>query len=468
MEIVPRVLSPLTFVILARILAPQDFGVLAIAQVAISFCYLFWDAGLEKALIQTKESLDEAANIVFWINLGLGFLIYGVLFLTAPLLANFFNSPASCDVLKVLGLQIFIGSLSTVQVGLFLRKLDFKKLFWARLANSAIPAFVSIPLAYLGYGVWALVASSLAGALINMIILWLQSPWRPKFSFDMAVAREMGNFGIWVIFDSFIGWFISQGDAVVIGRYLGVKDLGIYRTGRNMIDIVFALTLNPIQPILYPAFSALHRDKAGLQSFLHKTNRILMALSLPIGTGIMCIASPLVAVVLGAKWQGVEVVLSIMGLQMSLGWLIGANPEIYRAMGRPDVQSKIGIITIPLYLIVYFLAAPLGLRAFVLARLGLTLFVLPVHVFMAVKLLDLPYLYLWNSGKPMILSTICMISTIFGTKWILEISSIPRPAIVDLVFFTLLGIIIYMLALWTLDKEFVLQVRDLAKKAFGG
>ena len=86
MEIAPRALSPLTFVILARILAPQDFGVLAIAQVAISFCYLFWDAGLEKALIQTKESLDEAANVVFWINLGLGFCIYTVLFLAAPFL----------------------------------------------------------------------------------------------------------------------------------------------------------------------------------------------------------------------------------------------------------------------------------------------------------------------------------------------------------------------------------------------
>ena len=465
MEVVSRAVSPLTFVILARILSPRDFGVLAIAQIAISFCYLFWDAGLQKALIQTREPLEKAANVVFWINLTLGLVIYAVLFATAPLLAIFFNSPASCAVLQVLGLQIIIGAFSTVQQGLFLRDLDFKLLFWARLATAAIPALVAIPLAYLGYGVWALVVSSLVGAFINLVILWVRSPWRPQFCFDTGIARKMANFGSWIVLDSFIGWFISQGDAVVVGRYLGVRDLGIYRTGRNIIDILFGLTLNPIYPILYPAFSALHGDKEALRSFLHKTNRIIMALTLPIGTGIMCIASPLVAVVLGEKWRGVEIVLSIMSLQMALGWLVGANPEIYRAIGRPDVQTKIGFICIPLYLLVYIVAAPLGLTAFVFARLGLALIALPIHVWMAVKLLNLSYLYLWETGKPMILSTTFMVLTISGIKWMLEMSHFMRPPIVDLLAFILIGIVIYMGSLWLLDKSFVLQVRNMVRKS---
>jgi O-antigen/teichoic acid export membrane protein len=464
-EVVSRVVSPFTFVILARILAPEDFGIIAIAQIAISFCYLFWDAGLEKALIQTREPLEKAANVVFWINIALGLLLYVVLFVSAPLLAIFFNTPAAGVVLQVLGLQIIISSLSTVQQALLLRDLNFKLLFWARLATAAIPALVSIPLAYLGYGVWALVASSLAGAFINLLILWIRSSWRPQFCFDMSIAKKMANFGSWIVLDSLIGWFISQGDAVVVGRFLGIRDLGLYRTGRNIVDILFGLTMNPIHSILYPSFSALQGDKEALQVFLHKANRIIMSLTLPIGTGIMCIASPLVVVVLGAKWQGVDVVISIMGLQTALGWLVGANPEIYRAMGRPDLQTKIGIFCIPLYLIVYFVAAPLGLKAFVFARLGLTLVVLPVHVWMAVKILNLSYLYLWETGKPMILSTIFMVLTIIGINWMMDVTDLIRPVIVDLLTFTITGIVVYLGSLWIIDKSFVVQTKNMVRKA---
>lgn len=438
---------------------------LAIAQIAISFCYLFWDAGLQKALIQTRENLEKAANVVFWINLALGLIIYVALFLTAPLLASFFNSPPAGIVLQVLGLHIIIGALSTVQQGLFLRDLDFKLLFWARLATAAIPAFVAIPLAYLGYGVWALVGSSLIGALINLIILWARSAWRPRLTFDTGIARQMANFGSWIVADSLIGWFISQGDAIIVGRFLGVRDLGIYRTGTNIINILFGLTLNPIYPILYPAFSALNGDKESLRSFLFKTNRIIMAITLPIGAGIMCMATPLTAVVLGEKWQGIEIVLSIIGIQMALGWLVGVNPEIYRAVGRPDVQTKIGFISIPLYLFVYLVAAPLGLTAFVLARLGLTLVTLPVHIGVAVRLLDVSYLYLWETGKPMILSTMFMALSVTGIKWILDMSHLTRSPTFDLLSFTSICIMVYMGSLYALDKSFVMQIRDTVRKA---
>lgn len=465
-EVVSRSVTPLTFIALARILAPQDFGVVAVAQIAISFCSLFWDAGLEKALIQTKEPLDKAANVVFWTNIILGLVIYCILFTISPLLSVFFNSPASGPVLQVLGLQIIIGSLSTVQQALFLRDLNFKQLFWAKLATAAIPAVVSIPLAFIGYGVWALVASSLTASMMNLIILWVRSPWRPNYSFDAAIARKMSNFGIWIVIDSFAGWFISQGDALVIGRFLGVGNLGFYRTGRNVIDLLFGITMNPIYPILYPAFSALHADKEALRSFLYKANRIIMSLTFPMGLGLMCIASPLVMVVLGEKWHGTEIVLSVLGLQTALGWLVAANPEIYRAMGRPDVQTKIAFLTIPIYMLVYFMAAPYGLTVFLFARLGLTLVGIPVHVFMAVKILNLSYYYLWEMGKKIMLSAMFMVLTIYGIKLMLEMSHCIRPPIVDLLVFTLSGAVTYLGALYLLDKQFVLQACNMVKKAY--
>ena len=463
MAVVTRTLTPLNFIILAKLLTPNDFGLLAIAQISISFSTLLWDAGLQKALIQTREPLEKAANIVFWINLALASIMYIIIFLTAPYLAVFLGSPESCIVLKVLSIQIIIGAFSAGQQSIFIRSFRFKLLFWTKLVKALIPIIVAVPLAYYGYGVWALVASSLSGSMINMIILWTMSSWRPKFYFDFNIAKKLTNFGSWIILDSLIGWLISQGDAVLVGRFLGTRDLGLYRTGRNIINVLFGLTLNPILPILYPTFSALQSDKDSLQRSLQKINKTIMALSLPIGTGMMCIASPFTSIVLGEQWKGIEIVLTILGLQTAFGWLTGANPEIYRALGKPDVQTKIALFSAPLYLGIYFFTVPFGLTPFLFARLGLSIITLPVHIFMLVKVLNVNYMYLWHSGKPIFISTIFMLISIYSMKWAFIGNLSGSPAI-DFSATVFIGIVTYSASLWILDKPFILHLSRLTRK----
>ena len=178
-------------------------------MIAISFSQLFWDAGLSKALVQTKQAPEEAANVVFWTNFVLGILIYVVLFVTAPAIALFFRSPASGPVLRVLGFQIVIASLSSVQQALFVRDLDFRGLFWIKLLTAFVPGLFSVPLALFGYGVWALVGGSLAGQTLNLWLLWQRSPWRPKATFDMTLVRTLFRFGFWVLLESLGAWSLS-------------------------------------------------------------------------------------------------------------------------------------------------------------------------------------------------------------------------------------------------------------------
>jgi len=220
-EIVSRTASPIVLVVLARLLTPDDFGVVATSMIAISLSQMFWDAGLSKALVQTQEPLDEASNVVFWTNTFLGVLVYLVLLLSAPLIATFFHSPASGPVLRVLGLQIIIGSLTSVQQALFIRDLDFRGLFWIKLLTAFFPGLFSIPMAFFGYGVWALVAGSIAGQLLNLLLLWNYSSWRPKFQYNVPCARKMLCFGLWVMAEAFGGWLIMWGDGLVVGKYLG-------------------------------------------------------------------------------------------------------------------------------------------------------------------------------------------------------------------------------------------------------
>ena len=192
-EFVTKTIPPAIFIILALLLTPEDFGLVATAMIFISFCQVFCEAGLGKALIQTNEPPEKAADIAFWSNLILSFLVYILIFIASPWLAHFFNSPETRPVLRILGLQIIINSFAGVQQALFLRDFKFRPLFWIRLLTTLLPGLISIPMAYLGYGVWALVTGSLLGSMTTMIMLWHKSPWRPKIYYrDRFILN-----GIW-------------------------------------------------------------------------------------------------------------------------------------------------------------------------------------------------------------------------------------------------------------------------------
>lgn len=465
MEVASKTVSPIIFVLLARLLSPEDFGVLATAMIAISFSQMFWDAGLSKALIQTKQAPKEAANVVFWTNLLLGILIYIVFFVAAPAIAQFFRSPAAGPVLRVLGVQIVIASLSSVQQALFVRDLDFRGLFWIRLLTVFVPGLFSVPLALFGYGVWALVGGSLAGQMLNLWLLWRRSPWRPSAVFDMSLARKLFGFGYWVLLESLGAWIIVWGDNLIVGRFLGVHDLGVYRTGWMLTTIIFGLVLNPFLPVLYPTFSRLQDDLVHLKSAFDQVNRVVFALALPIAAGLFLVGHEVVLVFFGAKWQGLGFVLGVLGLMHGLGWLVGLNAELYRAIGRPDLNTKLLYFAILYYLPAYFFSAQYGLESFTITRFAVALVAIPIHIYLCVKMLAFPPNYIWKQGKPMIISTLVMVLCVSGLKWGLlpAIPEMQTSAVLCMLIGS--GVTVYFACLWVLDRGFVLQTRSLLKRA---
>lgn len=465
MEGVSRTASPLIFIILARFLTPDDFGVVAIAMLAISFSQMFWDAGLGKALIQTREAPEKAANVVFWTNLVLGILVYGLLFFAAPLIADFFHSPASLPVLRLLGFQVVILSLTSVQQALLVRDLDFCRLFWIKLATALVPGLFSIPLALSGYGVWALVAGYLAGSLLNLTLLWRQSPWRPAWHFDWPLAQKLFNFGAWIVGESLVAWFCIYGDNLIVGKFLGMRDLGVYSVGWNATTIIFGLALNPFLPVLYPTFSRLQDDPETLRATFHKANRVVMSLALPMGASLLLLGPQIATVLFGAKWQGLGLVISLIGFMQGLGWLVGLNPVLYSALGRPDVNTKLMLLAILYYVPAFLIAAPYGLQVFTLTRLGVALVALPLHVYFCVRLLGVSPLYLWHDGKPMILATLAMALVVGGAEWFLVQFAVGLSAIIQLLALMGLGIATYLGVLWIVDSPYLLQTKNLLKKA---
>ena len=464
-EIVSRTALPIIFVILARLLTPDDFGVVATAMIAISFAQIFWDAGLSKALIQSEETPEDAAHVVFWTNIFLGVLIYFTLFIAAPAIALFFNSPSSSPVLRVLGLQIVIASFSSVQQALFIRDLDFRGLFWIKLLSAFVPGLCSIPMALFGYGVWALVAGLLAGQILNCLLLWQRSTWRPKFTYNRELARKLFTFGFWVVGESLALWFVLWGDHLIVGKFLGIHDLGLYRTGCMIVAIIFGFVLGSFLPVLYPTLSRFQDNIPAMIKIFHQANRVVMALVLPMGVGVFLVGHEIASVLFGTKWQGIGFVLSIIGLTNGVTWIVGINTELYRSIGRPDINTKLMFMAIVYYLPSYFIAALFGLETFVYARLIVGTLGIFIHVYVCKKLFNFSPFYLWQAGKPMILSSMVMAIGVATLKWgILPLMNIPHVTI-SLAILIGAGVLIYLACLWFLDRNFVRETRSTIKKA---
>ena len=464
-EVVSRTAGPIIFVVLARLLTPDDFGVMATAMIAISFSQMFWDAGLSKALIQTKACPEEAAHVVFWTNVILGLLIYLLLFIAAPAIALFFKSPASCPVLRVLALQIVLASLTSVQQALFVRDLNFRGLFWIKLLTALIPAFFSIPLALYGYGVWALVAGSLAGQIINLLLLWKKSDWRPQFRYDWLMARSLFAFGFWVLLESLGAWLIVWGDNLIVGRFLGIHDLGVYRTGWNLVTIIFGLFLGPFLPVLYPTFSRLQDDLPALKNTFHRVNRFVFALALPMGTGLLLVGPEIAALLFGEKWQGLGFVLSVLGLTYSISWLVSINTEIYRAIGKPNINTILMYAHISYYLPCFYIASQFGLETFTIIRLMVAIIGVLIQIFFCVKQLEVSPFYIWQDGKPMIIAAIGMAVGVSALKWgLLPFLHIHYTGL-SLGALIFVGCFFYLGCLWLLDRDFILDISVLLKRA---
>ncbi|MCK4306986.1 lipopolysaccharide biosynthesis protein [candidate division WOR-3 bacterium] len=450
MEIVSRSIQPIVVLILARLLAPAEFGVVGVAMIVIGLARIFQDFGLGKTLIQRETEIDKSANIIFWTNLTLSLFLYFILFITAPLLSQFFHEPKVIDVIRVLCLQIIFFSLISVHQSLFQRKFQFKQLFLIRLFSAIVPGCVSIPLALSGYGVWSLVWGTLAGTAVQVLLFWRNSPWRPKLSFDFQLARQLLGFSSWVVLEAFLGWLIVWGDSIVLGHFLGVKELGVYRVGVTFLTLVFGIFFSPILPVVYSIFSRLQSNLSELKQFFLKITQLIAAISLPIGLGLAISAKSIALVIFGRMWLGIEIVILILAISESVAWLVAHNHEAYRAIGRPDINVKLLILSVICFLPAYILAAPHGLFVFCLVKSGVVMLTMFFHLFVANKVLHLPFTYLWKLIRIPLVAAIPMGFAIYGItnvintySWFSLISSIIS------------GGIFYLLTLWMIKKDFV-------------
>jgi PST family polysaccharide transporter len=390
-EIASRLVQPLVFVVLARLLTPVDYGVVAAAAMVISFSSVFWDAGMSKALIQYQGSRAEAADAAFWINILLGCAVAVLLVLVSgPVARLIFHDARVGLVLKVMSLQVLLSASAAVHSALLQKDMRFKRLFWIRVTTVGVPGLISIPLAWNGFGYWALILGTLGGQAAQVLFLWVSSPWKPRATLDLAVARKLVRFGGWVAFTGLLFWFYSWADSLIVGMYLGAHELGLYRTGNAFTIMIYGTLFGPLAQVLYSHFSSIQNDKARVRGILLSVVRMTTFISVPLGLLLFANAPFISNLVFGAKWSGIEHVLAVLALAQALSWITAADGEAYRAVGAPDWETKIAASTLVFYLVGYWLSIRHGFEAFVWTRLLLVVGATSVHLWVANKVVGLP------------------------------------------------------------------------------
>lgn len=452
-EIASKAVQPLIFIILARLLTPGDYGIVAAALMVISFTQVFWDAGMGKALIQRQTDQKESANAAFWINVTLAVLLALILFFTAPLMATFlFHDERVAAVLQVMILQIVLGSLSSIPTALLQKEMKFNNLFWVRLFSVAVPGFFSIPLAYYGMSYWALVIGTLAGQLLQVILLWSIIKWRPSFTFNLTVAKELIKFASWVVLTGLLVWFFLWADSFIVGTYLGTHELGLFRTGNTFIIMIFdGVLFGPLLPVLYSYFSAFQSDMEKVKASSIKIIRIISIIAIPGCIILYALADPVSNIIFGDKWKGIGFVIGIISLMRGYGWLVGINSDIYRALGKPHLETAILGFSFLFFLPVYLITIPLGFEKFVFARLALGLLSLIPHFLLFHKLFKVS---LW----PVIRSVaVCTFSSLCALLIDMAVKRLVENDFVHILITSVLSILVVGCIIFAFERKFVLQ-----------
>jgi len=342
-EIAAKLISPVTNMILARIIAPEAFGVVATITMIISFAEMFTDSGFQKYLVQHEfKDEDEKyknANVAFWTNFTISILLLSLIILFSNQLAALVGNPGLGNVLAIASIQLPLTSFSSIQMALYRRDFDFRTLFIVRMISVCIPFVITIPLALHGLSYWALIIGSLAIQLSNAIILTIKSKWKPKFFYNMKVLKEMFSFSVWSLIEAISIWLTTWVDAFIIANALNEYYLGLYKTSTSMVNTLMAVITSSIVPVLFSTLSRLQEDDTQFNYIFFKFERLVSVLVFPIGIGVYIYSDLATQILLGNQWNEASDVIGVWALTSSIMIVFGnLCSEVYRAKGRPKLS----------------------------------------------------------------------------------------------------------------------------------
>ena len=338
-----KVITPVVQLLLARILAPEAFGVLATVIMIASFAEMLSGAGFQKYLIQhefrDRTDLFRGANVAFWTSLAVALALLVIIAAFCDAIANIVGNPGLGAPLLVACLSLPLSAFVSSQQALFRRSLEYKRLFPVRIAAAAVPLVVSVPLALLGLDYWSLVIGTLAAALLNAIWMTVISPWKPGRYFSFPLLRQMFSFSSWSLLEAISIWAATWSGTFVVATLLSQHDLGLYRQPILVVNSLFAFITSATTPILFAALARLQSDPNRFRLFFFRFQFAVAVVLLPIGVGSFFYRDFLTSFLFGPGWSDASLMFGLWALSTCIMIVFSHYcSEIFRALGRPGVS----------------------------------------------------------------------------------------------------------------------------------
>lgn len=413
-------------IFLARLLMPEDFGLIGMITIFIAVSQSLIDSGFTSAIIREKNITNTDYSTVFYFNLVVSIVIYFTLFFSSPLISNFYNEPRLVSIIRILSVVIIINAFGLIQRTILIREIDFKTQTKITFISSVLSGIVAVIFAFLGLGVWALVIRQILMQLIQSLMLINHNKWIPSLSFDINSFKRLFGFGWKILVSGLINTLYQNIYYPIIGKFFSVTDLGFFTNAKKMNDIPSMATSQAVQKVSYPVLSQIQDNEKSLKNGFSKAIRNTTFINFPLMMGLAAIADPLIKFLIGEKWAPSIPYFQILCFAGMLYPLHALNLNILQVKGRSDLFLKLEIIKkiIGIISIIVVLFFGLGIIGLLWAQVFTSIIGFFINSFYSKRMIDYSTRDQIKDIYPIFFASIIMAGITYSLTFFLDVRNI--------------------------------------------
>lgn len=406
-------------IMLARLLTPDDYGAVSLITIFITISNVLITNGFSSALVQKKAADQLDFSSAFFFNFVLGIIIYGVLYLAAPVISKFYDIPELSPALRVLAIVVPIMGINSVQQAYVSRNMLFKKFFYSTLSGTLLSGVLGVILAYKNYGIWALVIQYVVNNTVNMLVLFGILEWKPELKVSMKRIRGLFSYGWKLLCSGLLDTGYSQIRGILIGKLYSSTDLGYYNRGQQYPQLVVTNINTTISSVLFPVLSKSQDNRNEVKIYTRKAIQVSSYIMWPIMAGLGICAEPIVRIMLTSKWLPCVPYLQIACFTYGIWPIHTANLEALKAMGRSDLFLKLEVIKKAIGMIVLLVTIPFGIMTMAMSAVWVSVISAFINAWPNRKILNYSYIEQIKDMLPSMCLSAIMIALVFPLKFVI-------------------------------------------------
>lgn len=403
----------LVMIIMARMLNPGDYGLVGMLAIFISVGQSLIDSGFSQALVRKLDRTDVDFSTVFYFNILVGLFLYFIFFFCAPIVADFYNQPDLCLIMRILCLNVVFNSFSIVQRAKLTINIDFNTQAKATLIAAVASGVVGISMAYKGFGVWSIVGQQIVSSFLIAFVLWLMTKWKPLRTFSWTSFRELFSFGSKMLLSGLLNTLYNNIYPIIIGKFFSATSLGHYTRALHFADFPSSNLTGIIQRVSYPVLCEIQNNDERLKSIYRKFLKLSAYVIFPLMMGLAAIALPFIKLIIGAQWSFCATLLSIICFSMMWYPIHAINLNLLQVKGRSDLFLKLEIIKKVLGVVIIAVSLPYGLIVMCYAQILSSLICLIINTYYTGKLIGVGFFVQIKDLLPILLLSVSMFLVVY-------------------------------------------------------